>query len=82
MTRTKLTLSMEQLSALRAFADANGVRWKSKLNDAWMTGRYRDYPGTHAYSYLQQVRNIFGPSWLVNFSFDKPKTRSTEHVIP
>lgn len=80
MTRTNLTLSMEQLAALRAFADANGMRWKSKLNHAWMTGRYRDYSGTHAYSYLQQVRNVFGPSWLIKFSFDNTKTHAARSV--
>ena len=65
----KLQPSSEQLLALRVFAVANGVRWKSKLNIAWATGRYRDYPGTDAYWCLQQVRNAFGPSWLVKFSF-------------
>ena len=76
MVHTKLRLSMEQFAALRAFADANGIRWKSKLNDAWMTGRYRDYPGTDCYCYLQQVRNVFGPSWLVKFSFDNTNTHA------
>jgi hypothetical protein len=76
MTQTKLRLSMEQITALRSFADANGVRWKFKLRDAWMTGRYRDYPGTHCYVYLQQVRNIFGTAWLVTFSFDDTTTHA------
>ena len=76
MTQTKLRLSMEQLAALRAFADANGVRWRSKLGDAWMTGRYRDYPGTERYGYLQQIRNIFGSSWLAKFSFDNVQTHA------
>ena len=67
---------MEQFAALRAFADANGPQWKSKLNTAWSTGRYRDYAGTEACCYLQQVRNTFGPSWLTKFSFDKLKTHS------
>ena len=65
---SKLQPSSEQLLALRVFAAANGVRWKSKLNTAWATGRYRDYPGADAYWFLQQVRNAFGPSWLVKVS--------------
>lgn len=72
------TLSPEQLAALRAFADANGARWKSKLYAAWSTGRYRDYAGTEAYGYLQQVRNTFGPSWLTRFSFDDTKTHGVK----
>ena len=71
-----LTLLPEQLAALRTFADANGVQWKSRLNVAWVTGRYCDYPGTLEYGYLQQVRNVFGPSWLVKFSFANLKTHS------
>jgi hypothetical protein len=70
------TLSPEQIAALRTFAGANGAQWKSKLNVAWSTGRYRDYAGTDACGYLQQVRNTFGPAWLFRFSFDKPKTHS------
>lgn len=75
-TAITIQLSPEQLSALRTFADANGVQWKSKLNAAWATGRYRDYPGTALYGYLQQVRNVFGPSWLLKFSFDNVKTHT------
>jgi hypothetical protein len=69
-------LDAEQFAALRTFADANGRDWKSKLNHAWSSGRYRDYNGTDNYGYLQQVRNTFGPSWLVKFSFDNAKTHS------
>lgn len=74
----KTMLSTEQLAALRAFADANGAQWKSKLNVAWSTGRYRDYGGTAEYGYLQQVRNVFGPSRLVRFSFNNLKTHSVK----
>ena len=73
-----MTLLPEQLASLRTFANANGVQWKSKLNAAWATGRYRDYPGTPAYGYLQQVRNVFGPSWLVKFSFANLRTHSVK----
>ena len=63
------TLSLEQLGALRTFADANGRTGKSKLNLAWSTGRYCDYNGADDDSSLQQVRNTFGPAWLRKFSF-------------
>lgn len=75
-TKTVHTLDADQLAALRTFADANGRDWKSKLNHAWMSGRYREYNGTNEYGLLQQVRNTFGPSWLVKFSFDNVKTHS------
>jgi hypothetical protein len=73
------TLSTEQLNALRTFANANGRNWKSSLNDAWSTGRYRNYNGTDDEGSLQQVRNTFGPSWLVKFSFDNVKTHSIKY---
>lgn len=72
------TLAPEQLEALRAFASANGKQWKSKLNVAWSTGRYSDYPGSHEYGYLQQVRNTFGPTWLTKFSFNNARTHSVK----
>jgi len=45
-----MTLLPEQLASLRTFANANGVQWKSKLNAAWATGRYRDYLGSETYA--------------------------------
>ena len=72
------TLSADQLQALRTFAKANGRSWKFKLNHAWSTGRYHDYKGTDDYGSLQQVRNRFGPSWLVRFAFDRAKTHSVK----
>lgn len=76
---TKYTLAPEQLNALRTFANANGRDWKFKLNHAWSSGRYDDYNGTDDYGSLQQVRNTFGPSWLVKFRFDNIKTHSTRY---
>jgi hypothetical protein len=71
-------ISPDQLAALRTFADANGRSWKSKLNAAWSTGRYADYNGADEYGSLQQIRNTFGPAWLVKFDFDKPKTHGVK----
>lgn len=68
----------EQMEALRTFAAANGRTWKSKLNDAWMSGRYSDYPATDRCDLLQQVRNNLGPSWLVRFRLPDPQCKMAE----
>lgn len=71
------TLSPDQLAALRAFATDNGRSWKRVLNDAWMTGNWSQDHGDNA-GLLQQIRNTFGPSWLVRFSFANRKTHSVK----
>jgi hypothetical protein len=76
-TPRKMMLTTDQFAALRAFADANGRTWKSALRVAWSTGRYQDYNGTNAYGDLQRVRNVFGASWLMTFSFAKIASHST-----
>ena len=50
-----------QLQALRNYAQKHGHTWKRDLLHDWETG--------HAEGELQQVRNQFGPSWLVRFRF-------------
>jgi hypothetical protein len=62
--------SAEQLDALRTFAKANGRTWKSGLRHCWETGKYAYYSGTDRSDLLQQVRNEFGPSWLVRFKIN------------
>ncbi len=69
-------LTAEQLLALATFARVNGRTWKSTLNDAWMTHGYHRLSGTTDYGSLQQIRNIFGPRWLLKFSFANTKTHS------
>ena len=69
-----------QLAALRTFAQANGRNWKSALNDAWSTGRYRNYNGADDEGALQEIRNYFGPSWLVRFSFPKQSTHHRSYA--
>lgn len=61
----------EQLIALAAFATANGRTWKSALRHCWETG---DYNGFEASNFLQQLRNEFGPTWLVNHKLDPTPT--------
>lgn len=46
-----------QLKALLDFARENGRGWKAKLDEVWMKASGGPL--------LQQVRNQFGPSWLV-----------------
>lgn len=74
------TLRADQFNAIKAWAKLHGRNWKAPLRDAWMEG---DYQGFHDSHLLQQVRNTFGPSWLVRFVlpkdggytvFDDPKT--------
>jgi hypothetical protein len=59
----KQELTAEQLAALRSYADEHGRTWKAQLNYEWMSGT--------ASGPLQQIRNAFGPSWLVRFSLPK-----------
>jgi hypothetical protein len=71
--------STEQIEALKEFAKVHGRNWKSALREAWMTGNYEGIePYGNTAAYLQQVRNTFGPSWLVRFRLDEDrKTGST-----
>ena len=64
----KNTLTVEQLNALKRYASLYGRFWKQELNMAWCNGSDCREPDGH---YLRQVRNQFGPSWLVKFSFKK-----------
>jgi len=54
---TKLTA--EQHKALLEYAAEHGRNWKSELNHDWLTGQSEGY--------LRQIRNQFGPSWLMRF---------------
>lgn len=55
----------EQIAALRQYAAENGRNWKSALNADWMRASAK-INGEHS-ALLQQIRNEFGPSWLVKF---------------
>ncbi len=66
-----MILTKEQLTALRAYAASHGRTWKSQLNHMWMTGQYDADDNSSA---LQQIRNTFGPSWLVRFRLSPPKS--------
>lgn len=64
----------DQVRALLAYAKANGRRWKAQLNHEWMSGT--------ASGPLQQVRNSFGPSWLVRFSVTRWKALMALPALP
>jgi hypothetical protein len=54
----------EQLAAVQAWAKQHGRTWKAALRAAWASGDYQGFDGAPL---LQQLRNAFGPSWLVSF---------------
>lgn len=56
-------LTPEQLEALTAYAAEHGRTWKDSLRTDWY---YARRPGA-----LQQIRNEFGPTWLMTFKFPK-----------
>lgn len=55
--------SKEQIEALHQWKREFGRNWKDALRRAWFDGDYMGFTGESAY--LQQVRNTFGPSWLI-----------------
>lgn len=69
MTKTTKTLTTEQIEALRAYAARYGRTWKSRLNADWMRACYPNIDEVY-WAPLQQVRNTFGPSWLVSFKLE------------
>jgi hypothetical protein len=64
----KQKLTQEQEQALRRFARDNGRSWKQELNFMWFDGRDANEPDG---GYLRQIRNAFGPEWLVGYRLPK-----------
>ena len=60
--------TQEQLDAIGRFAATHGRRWKSLLGDMWATGKDEVQPDAPL---LRQVRNQFGPEWLVSYKLPK-----------
>lgn len=58
------SLSLEQATALRAYAKKNGRKWKAQLLRDWDDARVPEGP------VLRQVRNIIGPSGLQNLNLE------------
>ena len=62
-TKDRRTPTPQQVAALARWKAAKGKYWKSQLLDAWMKS------GERVSGYgpeLQQLRNAFGPCWLMN----------------
>lgn len=55
----------EALSVLSRVKQELGRNYKSAIRQAWFDGNYRSQSLEQWASTLQQVRNVFGPSWLV-----------------
>jgi hypothetical protein len=53
-------LNPDQATAIRSFAAQHGRYWKEKLRDVWLTDPFIPHCAL-----LRQVRNQFGPAWLV-----------------
>lgn len=57
--------TVEQWEALKEYAATHGRTWKSQLLDDWT---YARVPGL-----LQQIRNQFGPRWLMLIRIGDPR---------
>jgi hypothetical protein len=57
------TLSVEEVTALVAYKQSVGQRWKTQLRSDWMRAG-TCHVDNNTYSLLQQLRNRLGPSWL------------------
>lgn len=71
--KTDLLLTEGQRAALMRFADKEGGQWKTRLREAWNTGRYPAHvlAQQEDAAYLQQVRNTQGPVWLGSVKLDQ-----------
>ena len=59
---------MTQDKAIEVLREINtllGRNYKSSIRQAWMDGNYSAVGLDKWSSELQQIRNFFGPSWLV-----------------
>jgi len=63
-TNTGLT-NQDALRILSEVKSHVGRLYKSQIANAWMDGRYYNYGLEKWASQLQQIRNAFGPEWLV-----------------
>lgn len=60
-----MELNKDQATALQDFADVNGRYWKNKLIQLWNRGQDGGL--------LRQVRNAFGPVWILTKCKIKPE---------
>jgi len=64
----------DQHAALCRFAEDYGRTWKQALRTCWEVGSYPDWTGDRQNdaAYLQQIRNQFGPDWLIRWRLHYP----------
>lgn len=61
-------LNPEQRARLLEYARVSGPCWKTKLNEAWLSGKDASMRDGHL---LRQIRNQRGPVWLHSLSIPK-----------
>jgi|TARA_R100001530_G_scaffold128869_1_gene98825 hypothetical protein len=70
-----MKLTVDQLTAVKAYAEQHGDEWKTSLQSDWMRSGSATYRGE--WSPLQQLRNRLGPKWLYEFQLiEKPASAS------
>jgi hypothetical protein len=71
-----MKLTVDQLNAVKAYAEQHGEDWKTSLQSDWMRSGSATYRGEWAY--LQQLRNRLGPKWLYDFQLTELLERASQ----
>ena len=71
-----MKLTVDQLNAVKAYAEQHGDDWKTSLQSDWMRSGSATYRGEWAY--LQQLRNRLGPKWLYDFQLTELLERASQ----
>ena len=64
--------TIEQWNALKTFAASHGRTWKASLRDEWMNA-CQGISDPDQQRLLQQIRNTFGPRWLMLIDITKDR---------
>lgn len=56
----------QAIAVLKEVREKIGRNYKQPIRMAWMNGDYTGEGLEQWDSQLQQIRNVFGPTWLVN----------------
>ena len=73
-----MKLTVDQLNAVKAYAEQHGDDWKTSLQSDWMRSGSATYRGEWAY--LQQLRNRLGPKWLYDFQLTELLERASRNT--
>mgnify|MGYP003626457063 FL=1 len=71
-----MNLTVDQLTAVKAYAEQHGEEWKTSLQSDWMRSGSATYRGEWAH--LQQLRNRLGPKWLYEFQLAELLDRASQ----